>query len=210
MFIWSILHIFKQAKWPLHSGKFRLQLSCNSISYDCYWYLLPWYTQTRTAVVWKPFSSNLKSNGWVLSSTDVFYPDLGDTITGSCHLIIAIHSSCASTVNPPLLKWPSSVPTLPIGEFIWKPFNWPEHAISLDCNDADFDKQDMRLKLSTLKSTPNNDRSVIIKYSIHCPDFELQKHCVGQVRGDISWWALSSIECLYQFEHLLNLFWTQV
>ncbi len=28
----------------------------------------------------KMFSSNLKSNGWVLSLTDVFYPDLGDTI----------------------------------------------------------------------------------------------------------------------------------
>jgi hypothetical protein len=117
----------------------------------------------------KTFSSNLKFNGWVLSLTDVFYPDLGDTIAGSCHLIIAIHSSCASTVNPLLLKWPPSVPTRPIGEFIWEPFNRPEYAISLAHNDADFDKQDKQLKVSTLKLTQNNDKS-IIKYSIHRPD----------------------------------------
>jgi hypothetical protein len=90
----------------------------------------------------KTFSSNLKSNGWVLSSTDVFYPDLGDTIAGSCCLIIAIHSSCTSTVNPLLLKWLPSVPTHLLGEFIWEPFNWPEHAISLARDNADFDKQD--------------------------------------------------------------------
>ena len=118
----------------------------------------------------KTFSSNLKSNGWVLSSTDVFYPDLGDTIAGSCRLIIAIHSSCTSTVNPLLLKRPPSVPTRPLGEFIWEPFNRPEHAISLARDDADFNKQDSRLKISNPKLAQNTDRSVIIKYSIHRPD----------------------------------------
>ncbi len=88
----------------------------------------------------KTFWSNLKSNGWVLSSTDVFYPDLGDTIAGSCRLIIAIHSSCTSMVNPLHLNRPPSVPTHPIGEFIWEPFNRPEHAISLARNDANYDK----------------------------------------------------------------------
>jgi len=89
----------------------------------------------------KTFSLNLKSNGWILSTTDVFYPDLGDTIAGSCRLIIAIHSSCISTVNPLLLKQPPLVPTHPIGKFIWEPFNWLEHAISLACNDADVESK---------------------------------------------------------------------
>ena len=93
----------------------------------------------------KTFSSNLKSNGWVLSSTDVFYPDLGDTIAGSCRLIIAIHSSSTSTVNPLLLKRPPSVPTRPLGEFR------PEHAISLARDNADFNKQNSRLKVSNPK-----------------------------------------------------------
>jgi hypothetical protein len=67
----------------------------------------------------KMISLNLKSNNWVLLSTDVFYLDLGDTIAGSFCLIIAIHSSCTSLVNPLLLKRPPLVPTRPIGEFIW-------------------------------------------------------------------------------------------
>jgi hypothetical protein len=118
----------------------------------------------------KSFSLNLRSNGWVISSTDVFYTDLGNTIAGSCCLIIAIHSSCALMVTPLLLKWPPLVPIRPIGEFIWEPFNWPEHAILLACNDADFDKQDLQLKVSTHKLTTNKDSGIIIKYSIHQPD----------------------------------------
>ncbi len=36
----------------------------------------------------KTFSLNLKSIGWVLSLTDVFYPNLGNTIAGSCYPFI--------------------------------------------------------------------------------------------------------------------------
>jgi hypothetical protein len=95
---------------------------------------------------------------------------LGNIIAASCCLIISIHSSCTLTVNPLSLKWPPSVPTFPLGKFIWEPFNQLEHAISLARDDANFDNQNLQLKVSTLKSTQNNDRSVIIKYSIHHPD----------------------------------------
>ncbi len=86
----------------------------------------------------KTFSSNLKSNSWVLSSKDVFYLGLGNTIAGSNHLIIAVHSFCASMVNLLLLKQPKLVPPHPLGEFIWEAFNRPEHALSLACEDVDF------------------------------------------------------------------------
>jgi hypothetical protein len=118
----------------------------------------------------KTFSSNLKSNGWVLSTTDIFYPDLSNFIAGSCYLIIAIHSYSASMVNLLLLKRPPLVLTHPIGKFIWEPFNRPKHAILFARNDTNFDKQDTGLKVSTLKLTPNTDRGVIITYHIHCPD----------------------------------------
>jgi hypothetical protein len=54
----------------------------------------------------KTFSTNLKLKGWILSSTDVHYPDLGNTIAGGCHIITTVHSSCVSTVEPLQLKWP--------------------------------------------------------------------------------------------------------
>jgi hypothetical protein len=79
----------------------------------------------------KTFSTNLKLKGWILSSTDVRYPDLGDTIAGGCCIITAVHSSSASTVEPLQLKRPPQVPPCPLGKFIWEPFNRKEHAISL-------------------------------------------------------------------------------
>ncbi len=48
----------------------------------------------------KNFSTNLKSKGWIISSMDVHYPDLGDTVAGHCCIITAVHSPCAFTVKP--------------------------------------------------------------------------------------------------------------
>jgi hypothetical protein len=37
------------------------------------------------------FQSTLKSSGWIIASTNVFYPDLGNTLAGSCRVITAVH-----------------------------------------------------------------------------------------------------------------------
>ncbi len=58
----------------------------------------------------KTFSTNLKSKDWILSSMDVHYPDLGDTIAGGCCIITAVHSPCASNVKPLQLKQPPQIP----------------------------------------------------------------------------------------------------
>jgi hypothetical protein len=72
----------------------------------------------------KIFSSNLKSSGWILSSTYVHYLELGNTFSGSCCVITAIDLSCASTVDPLLLKQPPLVTLHLLGKFVWEPFNW--------------------------------------------------------------------------------------
>jgi hypothetical protein len=59
----------------------------------------------------KSFSTSLRSTGWCLSSTETAFPTNGDTISSSCRIIIGIHSSCASIVEPLLLKPPP--PSLP-------------------------------------------------------------------------------------------------
>jgi hypothetical protein len=48
----------------------------------------------------KTFSTNLKLKGWILSSTDVHYPDLGNTIAGGCCIITAIHFLVHLLSNP--------------------------------------------------------------------------------------------------------------
>jgi hypothetical protein len=84
----------------------------------------------------KTFSTNLKSKGWIISSMDVHYPDLGDTVAGRCCIITAVHPSCASTIEPLQLKRPPLVPPRPLGEFIWEPFNREEYAILLAHDDS--------------------------------------------------------------------------
>jgi hypothetical protein len=66
----------------------------------------------------KSFTSNLKSKGWIVSSEDVYFPDLGDTTAGLCRVLTAVHSSCASTTEAFALKRPPPLPPCPLGEFI--------------------------------------------------------------------------------------------
>jgi hypothetical protein len=121
----------------------------------------------------KSFQSTLKSSGWIITSTNVFYPDLGGTVAGSCRVITAVHSSSASMVDPLLLKRPPPVSLHPLGEFLWEPFNQPKHAISLTCNNADFGKQENPLTASSPASTQDNSTGIIIKYFLHCPNSDI-------------------------------------
>ena len=61
----------------------------------------------------KSLTTYLESVGWCLSSTNTSSPAHGDTISGSCLIIIVIHSLCASMVEPLHLKsLPPSAHTL--------------------------------------------------------------------------------------------------
>ncbi len=116
----------------------------------------------------KTVTTNLKSNGWVVSSSDVSYPDLGDLIAGSCRLILGIHLSCAASVEPLLLKHPPAIPSRSLAGFIWEPFNRPEHSISLARDDPNFANQDgPEMTITLPKSTTHNPSTVMLKYHIH-------------------------------------------
>jgi hypothetical protein len=39
------------------------------------------------------FTQRLRSDGWVLSDTAISFPSFGDSVSGSCRLIVAIHSA---------------------------------------------------------------------------------------------------------------------
>jgi hypothetical protein len=107
--------------------------------------------------------------GLILSSTDVYYPDLGSTIAGGCRIITAIHSSCASTVKPLQLKWPPLVPPRLLCKFMWEPFNRNEHVILLAWDNKDFAKHDRGLQTLTPAITSDGPAGVLVKYHPHCP-----------------------------------------
>ena len=115
----------------------------------------------------KNFSANLKWKGWIMSSIDVHYLDLGDTVAGRCHIITNVHSSCASPAEPLQLKRPPLVPSHPLGEFIWEPFNSKEHTILLAREDRDFAKQDTGLQASIPSIKSNEVAGVSVRYHLH-------------------------------------------
>jgi hypothetical protein len=110
----------------------------------------------------KSFTSNLKSKVWIVSSEDVYFPDLGDTIDGGCRVLTAVHSSCASTTEALELKRPPPIPPRPLGEFIWEPFNCQEHAILLAHNDGDFPKQETGMQALMPPIRPGDTARVLV------------------------------------------------
>jgi len=82
----------------------------------------------------KSFIKGLETAHWKVSHRAVSYLEIGDSISDSCSVITAVHSSCASNVEPLILKTPPSVPPRPIGSYIWTPFNRPEHTLGYKVN----------------------------------------------------------------------------
>jgi hypothetical protein len=103
---------------------------------------------------------------WKVSSREVSYQDIGDSIADSCTIIIAIHSSCASNVEPITLKTPPSVTPRPIGAFVWEPFNRIEHSLSPGRDDEEFDSKKM---ITTIPKpiASQQSRGVTVKYHLH-------------------------------------------
>ena len=77
----------------------------------------------------KSFIKGLKAAHWKVSLRAVSYLEIGDSISDSCSVMTAIHSSCASKVEPLILKTPPTVPPRPLSSFVWMPFDRPEYAI---------------------------------------------------------------------------------
>ena len=115
----------------------------------------------------KSFTASLKSTGWCLSSTETTFPTHGDTILSSCRIIIGIHSSCASTVEPLTLKPPPPSLTCPIGLSLWEPFNRPEHSMSLAKDDDDFMRQDVKFIAIPTEPTVTIPPGVLVKNYLH-------------------------------------------
>jgi hypothetical protein len=112
------------------------------------------------------FTRGLTTAHWKASSRDVSYVDIGNSIVNSCKIIIAVHLSCASAVEPVDLKTPSSVSPWPIGSCIWKPFNQVEHSLSPGRKDDNFDASVM---VATVPKPIKDQhlRGVAVKYHLH-------------------------------------------
>jgi hypothetical protein len=118
----------------------------------------------------KSFTKGLEAAHWKVTSQAVYYLDIGDSISDSCSIITAVHSSCTSNAEPLVLKSPPTV-TLPhISSYVWVPFGRPEHALGYGKDNVDFNKYDECQMTASTPMTAKNSASprVAIKYYLHC------------------------------------------
>jgi hypothetical protein len=120
----------------------------------------------------KSFIKTLVSNCWVLSKHDVSFPAQGDCIAGTCMCIIGVHSSCASVVEPILLRAAPPTPPRPLGIFLWEQFNRPEHSVSLARDDDNFCRQDVKCLANLPTVSDGSETGVIVKYHLHLPGID--------------------------------------
>ncbi len=110
----------------------------------------------------------LKNAGWILSANDgVSFVGMGDSVAGTCNLLLGVHLSCMPKVDPIELKQPPPVPPQPIAQYLWEPFNRPEHSVCFGRDDADFCRQDVRFTASDPPDGTPIPPGVIVKYYIH-------------------------------------------
>jgi hypothetical protein len=72
--------------------------------------------------------------------TKCFFPHYGDSVAENLSLIVGVHNSTQSRVDPILFRTPPSPRPLPLARFIWQPFNKREYSVSLGKDDALFCK----------------------------------------------------------------------
>ena len=124
------------------------------------------------------FAAKLRTDGWLLSNTPILYPSFGDSIAGSCRLLIGVHSNTEVKRNPITIKTPPTCTSWCIGQFLWAPFNRPEHAISYARDDPSLNKHDVNdsglpplcISDPTDGQLASSAAGVEIKYFVHLLD----------------------------------------
>ena len=120
----------------------------------------------------KAFIKSLSSLHWSVTTHQVTYSTVGDSVADSCTIITAIHTSCAPAVEPIMLAVPPLVHPRPITYFNYEPFNRPEHALCHGCLDTKFNDDDTPLSnLMTVSRPKSGDAAtsttVITLYNLH-------------------------------------------
>ena len=117
----------------------------------------------------KAFCQGLTNAHWKISSRETSYVNIGDSVVDSCTIIIAIHSSAASVVEPLSLHTPPLVHAKPIASYLWEPFNKPVHMLCYGRDDSDFNKDESALMTVSAPTPAESDSvpHVVVKYNIH-------------------------------------------
>ncbi len=85
------------------------------------------------------FVTRLHPQGWIISKSVCSFLDYGDLVVGTCSVLIGIHDSTQSKVEPLLFCMPPTRRPLSLSSFIWQPFNVSDYQVPYVCDDPSFD-----------------------------------------------------------------------
>ncbi len=123
------------------------------------------------------FTQRLRSSGWVITDMHISFASYGDSVSGSCRLIIAVQSNTEENCGPLEIRTPPQLPSRPIARYIWAPFNRPEHAVSFSKNDKSFNNHAVNDNgLQPLRaSIPSNAQQMACPDGVQV-DYYLHRH----------------------------------
>jgi hypothetical protein len=124
------------------------------------------------------FTQCLHSDGWVISNTQISFPSFGYLISGTCCLIIAIHSNAETNCCALDIRTPPQIKPQPIAWYIWVPFNKPELALSYSKDNTSFNNhavnnnglQPLRASIPSDAQQALSDAGTRVKYYLHRHD----------------------------------------
>ncbi len=118
----------------------------------------------------KAFIQGLTTAHWKVSSRDISYLEICNSVVDSCTVVIAIHSSFASVIKRLVLKTLPAVLPKPIASYLWEPFNQPEHSLCFGRDNNDFNKDNTaHMTVSAPKQAKTDGAShIAVLYNLHC------------------------------------------
>jgi hypothetical protein len=120
------------------------------------------------------FSQAMTKQGWVMSNSLIYFPDFGDSVAGSCRVLVGVHTETDSAVEPILIPAPPPRSPTPLSRYLWAPFNKLQYAVSFSPSSDKFNDVDSFTQMSKSVpkpgDTPSHDHHPHIEYCLHAKD----------------------------------------
>ena len=123
------------------------------------------------------FVTRLHPQGWIILKSVCSFPDYVDLAIGTCSVLIGIHNSTQSKVEPLLFWMPPTWHPLLLSLFICQPFNVSDYQVSYVCNnllfDTAFESNGAIATLTSATMAASFPSGLVVLYYLHRRDSNL-------------------------------------
>ena len=121
-------------------------------------------------VIWHSphgFRRAVSRTGWMVSTTPVYFLDLGDSVADHSTMFVGVHKGCGEVTKPIKIAFAPLTAPRPMASFLYPPFNKRTHAVSLSRHHMDFGNSGCTASVATVSATPTNLHRAKRIYQLH-------------------------------------------